>query len=117
MISEASPTSSFGDPASNGCALVRLRGYLDLATEADVARQLERAISSGASSVVVDLRELDFIDVVGTHALDSARRRCLEAGRRFFLVRGPRRVQRVLSLCRTDGEFDLLDDPADLAHL
>jgi anti-anti-sigma factor len=96
--------------------VVQLRGDVDISTESEVVAKLDRAIDSGATTVVVDLRELDFIDVVGTHALEAARRRCVEEGTRFFLVHGPWRVRRVLSLCGVD-EFDSLADPADLQLL
>jgi anti-anti-sigma factor len=116
VISAAPSLLSVDIERTDSQAVVRLRGEFDIATEDEVANALDRATASG-DPVVVDLRELEFIDVVATHALVEARRRCAERGSRFFLVKGPANVWRVLSLCGVDGEFDTLAAPEDLAHL
>jgi anti-sigma B factor antagonist len=91
--------------------VVRLRGELDLGSEPKVAAELAQVVSSRPDELVLDLRELSFIDVRGTHALVEARRRCIEEGARLYLVPGPPNVHRVLSLCGVEREFETIDDP------
>jgi anti-anti-sigma factor len=79
-------------------AWVHLAGALDVAT----APQLERTLrdsQSRARLVVLDLRELAFMDRSGAHASISAR----QLGRRLILLRGPPNVDRVFTLTGSTG--------------
>jgi anti-sigma B factor antagonist len=83
-------------------AWVHLVGELDLAA----APQLERTLGQPqlqARLVVLDLRELAFIDSSGVHAIVNATTRAREQGRRLMLLRGPQNVDRVFTLT---GSFD-----------
>jgi anti-anti-sigma factor len=64
--------------------------------------------------VIVDLRRLSFMDVAGIRVLLTARRQALERRRRLAFVRGPRAVQRRLSLVGFERGLDLVEDPADV---
>jgi anti-sigma B factor antagonist len=77
-------------------AWVRLVGELDVAT----APQLERALREPrlqARLVVLDLRELAFMDSCGVHAIVDASIRARQVGHRVLLLRGAR-VDRVFTL-------------------
>jgi anti-anti-sigma factor len=81
-------------------AWVRLAGELDIAT----TPQLERALREPrlqARLVVLDLRELAFIDSCGVHAIVDASIRARQVGHRVLLLRGPPGVDRVLTLTGT----------------
>jgi anti-sigma B factor antagonist len=76
---------------------VRLAGELDIAT----TPQLERALREPrlqARLVVLDLRELAFIDSCGVHAIVDASIRARQVGHRVLLLRGPPGVDRVFTL-------------------
>ncbi|MGH2969359.1 MAG: STAS domain-containing protein, partial [Solirubrobacteraceae bacterium] len=67
-------------------AVVVPTGELDLATAPALEAALQRALESAASGrVVLDLRELDFIDSSGLRTLLTARRRAEDAGAQFSL--------------------------------
>ncbi len=70
-------------------AWVHVTGALDIATTPRLERTL-RESQSNAQLVVLDLRELVFMDCAGVHAIVDASSRARQAGRRLLLVRGPR---------------------------
>jgi anti-sigma B factor antagonist len=88
---------------------VYVGGELDIAT----TPQLERALSqSQARLVVLDLRELAFIDSCGVHAIVDAGIRARKAGGRLVLVRVPASVDRLLTLTGSSGQVEIGDvDP------
>ena len=57
--------------------------------------------------VVLDLRELEFMDSSGLRLVALAERRLGGAGRALVLVRGPEAVQRVFSITRMDEHLTL----------
>jgi anti-sigma B factor antagonist len=69
-------------------------------------RELRRA---GFDHIVVDLRQLAFIDSAGLRGLLSVRNDALRDGYRLTLLRGPRNVQRLFELTATQGLFDWRD--------
>ena len=87
-------------------AWVHLGGELDIAT----TPQLERTLSqSQARLVVLDLRELAFIDSCGMHAIINAGIRARQAGRRLVLVRVPAIVDRMLTLTGSSDQVEIGD--------
>ena len=78
-------------------AWVRVTGELDVATAPILARALSQA-DTRAQRVVLDLRELTFIDSSGVHVIIDASRRATASGRALVLVRGPEHIDRVLFL-------------------
>jgi anti-sigma B factor antagonist len=90
-------------------AWVQVAGELDLATSPQF-RQTLREAQEAVRLVVLDLRELCFIDSSGIHViLDAARYARRKAGR-LLIVRGPAQVDRVLTLtevCKQVVIFDL----------
>jgi len=68
--------------------------------------------ASDAQLVVLDLRELAFIDSCGMHAIIRAGIRAREAGRRLVLVRVPANVDRMLALTESSDQVEIGDvDP------
>ena len=64
--------------------------------------------------VIVDLRELEFMDSTGLSVLVKAHQRAEEQGRRFGLVNGSQQVQRLLTLTGVADRLTVVDAPEDL---
>ena len=88
---------------------VELSGELDLATATKLEDELRRVEEDDPPMIVLDLQALSFMDSSGLRALLSADTRSREAGRRFVLVRGDERVQRVLRITRLDERLEIVD--------
>jgi anti-anti-sigma factor len=80
-----------------GATVVVPHGELDLATAPALESALDKALGR-AARVVLDLRELDFIDSSGLRTLLSARKRAGDAGSEFSLVAGDRALERTLEI-------------------
>ena len=95
-------------------SVISVSGELDLASSAALEEELTRATQSDAELVVLDLRELEFMDSTGLSTLVKAHQRAEEAGKEFGLVRGPQQVQRLLSLTGVEERLRFGDTPAEL---
>jgi anti-sigma B factor antagonist len=90
---------------------VHVAGELDIATTPQLERTLHDS-QSHARLVVLDLRELAFIDSCGVHAVVNASIRARQAGRRLVLVRVPSNVHRLLTLAGSSDDVEIGDvDP------
>ena len=88
-------------------AVVIPTGELDLATAPALEDALSRSFDGdGGGRVVLDLRELEFIDSSGLRTLLTARRRAEEAGAQFSLVAGHRGLERTLEIAGVHKVFD-----------
>ena len=85
--------------------MISLAGELDLLFSKQVAEQLRRS-EQGAQVLVLDLRELSFIDSTGISVLLSAYLRSQEAGRRLVLIPGPPFVQKVFAVSGMERFFE-----------
>jgi anti-sigma B factor antagonist len=89
--------------------------HLVLEGELDVAGlpRLEAALPEPAAGelLVVDLRELQFMDSSGIHVLMGLDVASREQGWSLVVVRGPRDVQRVLELCHVPDRVRMVDTP------
>lgn len=90
---------------------LRVRGDLDMAS----CRKLESILAGVEAStpelVVLDLREVTFMDSTGLRTLLAARDRAGLGGWSIGLVRAPENVHRVLELTRTDSLFPIVEPP------
>lgn len=75
------------------------RGELDLCSAAALQAQLDELRAAGFAHVVLDLRELTFMDSSGVRLIFREDRLARSAGHRFSLIAGNPQVQRVLSIC------------------
>ncbi len=64
--------------------------------------------------MILDLRELEFMDSTGLGLLVTTNKRAREAGRRFALVKGGQQVQRLLSLTGVGERLTVVDSPEEL---
>ncbi len=94
-------------------AWVRVTGELDMATAPQLAEMLGRAQES-SPRLVLDLRQVTFIDSAGVHVILTANVRAIAAGRRLVLVRGPSQVDRVLVVAPASDALEIVDlDPVE----
>ena len=97
---------------SAGDALISLTGELDLSGAPPLEEEIGRlAEQDGVRRVVLDLRELEFMDSSGLRTVALAERRLSAADRELVLVRGRDAVQRVFSITRMDEHLTFVDDP------
>ena len=94
--------------------VIGVSGELDLASSPGLEQELERRATSGAELVVVDLRQLEFMDSTGLSVLVRAHQRATELGQRFAVVKGPQQVQRLLSLTGVADRLTLVDSPEEI---
>jgi anti-anti-sigma factor len=76
--------------------LIELIGELDLDGAPRLEEELRAAEAGDATSIVVDLGQLEFIDSTGLRLLVMAADR--SAAGRFSLLRGPKQVHRVFEI-------------------
>jgi anti-anti-sigma factor len=83
----------------NGSEHIRVAGEMDLAVIGLVGREMERAAASDANRIVLDLRELEFLDAAGIRLLVHLSARSRDGqGRLRINGSGAPQVQRVLEL-------------------
>jgi anti-sigma B factor antagonist len=94
-------------------AWVRVTGELDIATAPQLGETLRRAEES-SQRLVLDLRQVTFMDSAGVHVIVDAGARAGAGGRRLVLVRGPSQVDRVLGVAQASDALEIVDlDPVE----
>lgn len=78
--------------------VIKVYGELDLSGVTRMSEAFAAALDSDARAIVLDLRELEFLDSTGVHAILMAERSAKERDRGFVIVRGPRQVQRIFEI-------------------
>ena len=101
---------------SAGDALISLTGELDLSGAVPLEEEITRLVDANSiRRVVLDLRELEFMDSSGLRMVALAERRMRTSDRRLVLVRGRDAVQRVFEITRMDEHLTFVDDPEEAA--
>ena len=90
--------------------MLLLTGELDMATAPALVARAEALLSEGRA-LVLDLRELSFVDSTGLGAIAEVERRARTTGATLALVPGPRNVQRVFDVSGTTRTFTWTDPP------
>jgi anti-anti-sigma factor len=87
------------------------RGELDLATAPELEGPVLSVLDDGRP-VVIDLRELEFMDSSGVRVLVAAHGRAGEDGERLTLVRPPRggAVDRILEIAGVEQALHMVDE-------
>lgn len=99
-----------------GAQWATLSGELDAAT----GPQLESAFREaqlGADLIVVDMRDLAFMDCAGASVIANAAERLAEAGRRLVVVRGPEAIDTVFTLALGARSMKIVDLPLASGHV
>jgi anti-sigma B factor antagonist len=95
----------------DGAVRVALHGELDLDHAYDFDVELRRLEASQPRCLILDLRDLRFLDSSGLARLLAARRRARRDRRRLVLVRGTATVQRLFALTALDEQFEMVSAP------
>jgi anti-anti-sigma factor len=90
----------------NGVARIVLIGELDMATVPVLRDRLARSRTNGAFGIVLDLRDLTFVDCSGLRAFLAARERSNANGHRFVLVGARPVARRLFELTGTEFLLD-----------
>ena len=85
--------------------IVVVRGEVDVATVGEVQRMLDELRSEGWRDVVVDLREVRFLDSTGLSLLLTADRAARRDGWDFSIVDGSAPVSRLFELTGLSEHF------------
>jgi anti-sigma B factor antagonist len=96
-------------------AVIAPTGELDLSGAALLEDELDRlAAEPELGTVVLDLRQLEFMDSSGLRLVVLADMRAREAGRRFVLVKGAETVHRVFEITRMSERLEFVADVEEL---
>jgi anti-anti-sigma factor len=98
--------------SQNRTAVVVVSGELDVASGPALEHELARTDASDTQLVILDLRDLEFIDSTGLSILIKAHQQAEASGRRFAVVRGRSQVQRLLGLTGLEERLTLKSSSA-----
>ena len=89
-------------------------GELDLATSPTLEQEMERVRDADVDLLIVDLRDLRFMDSTGLHARVKAHKQAHDAGRRFAVVQGGAQIERLLDLTGVGDLLVVAQSPEEL---
>ena len=95
-------------------ALVTVEGELDIATLPEFEQAITRMRAQGLERLVIDLRELAFLDSMSIELLLRLHGELTTTGAELVVVRGPRAVNRIFDLMELERVLTLVDEPPDL---
>jgi anti-anti-sigma factor len=88
-----------------------IRGDLDLYQAPQFDDALVEVEGEKWPTIVLDLRELDFLDSMALRLIMRTQARAQQDGRRLVIVRGPAFLDRVLELSGLRDHLDVVDEP------
>lgn len=91
--------------------VLALRGELDLGAVDELEQALAAVEREQPQVIVIDLRDVTFLDSSGLRTLLAADRRAKSAGRRLALVPGPESVHRVFEIALLDRRLTFVGAP------
>jgi len=96
-------------------AVVRVQGEVDAATAPRMGETVNRMLAR-KKRVVLDLRNVDFMDLHGLAVMIRATRRARTDGGSFAIARPAPCVRRLVELVHAEGEVPILPDGSDPLH-
>lgn len=93
----------------NGFTRLLVSGELDLATAPALKEQMALVEAGGAKGVVLDLRDLTFVDAAGLRLFVGAWKRAAANGHRFALVGPTTAVHKLFQITGIDAIFQEAD--------
>jgi len=98
----------------DGVPALALSGELDFAALELLEAELLPAEQRSPPILILDLRELSFLDSSGLNTILQAQRRAADESRRLVIVRGDERVQRIFDWTGVSRSLDFVDSPQEL---
>jgi anti-sigma B factor antagonist len=89
--------------------VVRARGEIDVSSSARFSRCLQRALKECRGGVLLDLRDVTFIDAYGLGLIDRFFQECRDGDHTFALAHVSPFVQRLLRIVGFDQVLPILD--------
>lgn len=105
------------DRSEDFLAIVCVSGELDQATVPELRERLSSLLDEGARWLLLDMRELEFIDSSGLGVLIAAARRAGEAGGEVTVVCARPNVLRVFDISGTRELLNLRQEEAQAREL
>jgi anti-anti-sigma factor len=90
---------------------LRLTGELDLYSAPAFDDALVAVEGEKWPTVVLDLRELEFLDSMALRLIMRTQARAEQDGRRLVIVRGPAFLDRILNVAGLAEHLELVDEP------
>jgi anti-anti-sigma factor len=90
---------------------LRLKGDLDLYNAPAFDDALVAVEGEKWPTLVLDLRQLEFLDSMALRLIMRTQARAKQDGRRLVIVRGPAFLDRVLNLAGLTEHLELVDEP------
>jgi anti-anti-sigma factor len=97
-----------------GGVTLTLFGELDLSTISRLEQAVASSVDGRPELVVLDLRELVFLDSTGLRLMLRLKASLDKVGGRLVLVRGVRRVHKAFELTGALDELEIVADPAQI---
>jgi anti-sigma B factor antagonist len=88
-----------------------LEGELDISSTPRLEAELGRVEAAKPHVVILDLRDLAFLDSSGLRAILEADMRARREGRRVALIPGPETVHRVFLIALLDKRLEFIEPP------
>ena len=105
---------SFRTTITGEVAVIALTGELDVAGASLLENELKRvAAEHDVRGLVLDLRELEFMDSTGLRLIVLSDERVRAEGRTLTIVRGRPDVHRVFEITRMIDRLSFVDEPAE----
>ena len=100
------PAFDIQDDRRNEVVRLALRGDLDLATAPTLEEHLMRVEQDDISGVLIDLRDLTFVDSTGLRTFLSAHNRAKDNGHRLALIGASDQLRKILQVTATEYVVD-----------
>jgi anti-sigma B factor antagonist len=97
-------------------ALIAVSGELDIASAPELEQAFDQIRPESTKLVIVDLRELDFMDSTGLSIIVRAHQRLAESDCELTLIKGQPQVQRLLDLTGVADRLRLVAEPDELLN-
>jgi anti-anti-sigma factor len=96
---------------SDGTVRLALAGEFDLSNASQVEDALVEVERERPALLILDLRELTFMDSTGLRVMVSADARARDDSRRLAVVQGPEPVHRVFRITGLDDHLEMVETP------
>jgi anti-anti-sigma factor len=107
----SAPSFDLDSSQEGSMALISLSGEFDMSARQQFEDALREVDSSQTARVVIDLRNVRFIDSAGLQMILKGSSWCREHGLGFALVRGPENVQHLFELSALNLTIPIVDQP------
>ncbi len=93
-------------------SLIRAQGHVNAANVAAFEAQINQAVTSTATAVLVDMSQVESMDSAGLMVLVAGLNRAQQLGKRLSLCSMPATVRIIFELTQLDQVFEILPSPA-----